>query len=156
MVLVCGEWVYKRGRMIERYLVSPEIAKRMGKLGWKKEVIFCWMKLKSEKEPILCYHNLKNDEQFYTVEDLLLIDLWDVGSWCYAPLAAEIWEEMPTKVFWDSMEKADLIMQKFADGLYNVVMDEYDMEKCGSTSVEALGEMWCWGVEKGHWGKNEK
>lgn len=151
--------------MIERYLVSPELARRMGKLGWKKEVVFCWMKLKSEEEPILCYHNLKNDEQFYTVENLLLIDLWDVESWCYAPLFAEMLRELLIRIQHDP-DISNMAYLTMGMGTHSDIAEtdfciyyEKDIGKelwesffNNPNPVEAGGELWCWGVENGYWG----
>jgi len=146
--------------MIEKYLVSPALAKKMDKLGWEKEVMFCWVKLKSEKKSILCYHNLKNVGRFYTVEDRQLIPLWDVESWCYAPLFADILRELPIEIQYDidisNMARLTMGMGTHANTKETdfCIYYEKDIGKelwesffKDPNPAEATGELWCWDME---------
>ena len=140
---------------LESKVVSYKPAKRMSKLGWRKETVFCWVKLKGQKIPKLCHCDLKNDEQFYTVGNCQLIPFWDIENWCYGPLFCEIWDELPEEI-------QDLIS---GDRYRKILFDNNSIGYCqwslGSIDVKILvdksnliqenaSDFWCYLKEQGY------
>jgi len=120
---------------IKDYVVSLEHAKRMKKLGWKKETLFQWWENPKGRWVI----------QYYKISK---------GKILKAPIFAEIWEELPAYI-------EDIYTLKFR----RLPRDEYgkinwleysnykdeiydDNSYFGNINpAEAAGEMWCWLVE---------
>ena len=137
---------------LESKVVSYKSARKMSKLGWRKETVFCWVKLKGQKTPKLCHCNLKNDEQFYTVGDYQLIPFWDIENWCYAPLFCEVWSELPNKIHKDY--KSWIMELDYGEiGYYSLDhsygdLTSYPIGK--QVIVEPAGKLWTYLKEQGY------
>lgn len=127
--------------MSNKHTVSLKLAKRMKKLGWKKETLSRWTGQKyqvdSKTEPFtLVYYPKKG-----TIKNYLFYP---------APIASEILEELPEEI--DNLDAYTYqltltVFQKIYYAKY--VMTGYKpvgslVSKQASTPAEALGEMWCY------------
>jgi len=122
-------------------VVSLELAKRMEKLGWEKETIFCW-----------CIKDLFEDD-----EPQILIKPTEIAkkSGCtrimMSPLFCEVWDELPLTI---EYEKESYM--KYVDGDNYVDYRSYTRECiiCGEINEKPIqenaGELWCWLRENGY------
>ena len=131
--------------MIEKYVVSLELAKRMKELGWKQgKSYFIWL-----------FDDSTNDWHLYPRYEF--VDKKDILDFMLltrdAPLFAEIWEELSyTLIDKDSL----IINYKRVEG-DNAVGYKNDGEDFILINVfkfnfiqENAGEMWCWLKENGY------
>ena len=112
-------------------VVSFELAKRMKKLGWKKETIYIWE-----------YHvnigwKITNDKSGCRIT-------------YPAPLFCEVWEELSIKLSWTANISGGLILEKHIDGTSEMweINSEYEIQNINP--VETAGNLWCQLKENGY------
>lgn len=125
--------------MIEKYIVSLELAKRMKELGWIKETQFYWWEALDSKRWQIKYHKPL------------------MGKIFKAPLFAEIWKELPVNIY--GKGKCRTILHKILISRLEigemVIYYERHPNIFTGNPVQVAGEMWCWLKENGYI-KNKK
>jgi len=127
--------------MIEKYVVSLELAKRMRELGWKKKTLFGWYLTIKSKQKVWQLLSEYPDK----TETLLELR--------YTPLFAEIWEELPYEAngIYDLQIikncKNETIIYYYEQRTRSRIRKPYETPFHNINPVEVAGEMWCWLVE---------
>lgn len=128
--------------MIKSKVVSLELAKRMKKLGWKKETLFQWWQLPIAKQWVIQYFKSYSEKPLN------------------APLFCEIWEELPEEI--QEPEGGDYLTKVLYEDnsiaytqplLLSLPICKLTFTNISDLIQENAGNLWCWLKENGYIGE---
>jgi len=137
--------------MIEKYVVSLELAKKLKEAGWEKETVYWWWERRSSSGKLI------TQEARYKDDPPIFLDGNTVEIIAPAPLAEEMLEELPKKItkhsltYWLTMDYDDAYIMTYSDCDWFAIVQSMDKKLSN-----ALARLWLWLKENGYLEENNE